>query len=173
MELFIRVDENGNAVQHPMLGANVREAFPHIDLNNLPPEFARFVRTPRPTILGVYEVFDDEAPPYQLVDGVFTDVWPTRNMTDVEKTEKQQKLQEKFNGAPDAANFSTWVLDEATCTMQPPIPRPPKDPTKIALNIFTYWCGAENAWKDTPAKPVDENQYVFDFIVWQWVPLVN
>jgi hypothetical protein len=38
---------------------------------------------------------------------------------------------------------------------------------------MTFWCGADNNWKDTPAKPVDENQYKFDYLAWQWVAVVN
>jgi hypothetical protein len=154
------------------MGGNFQEAFPDIDPNNLPAEFARFVRVPRPT-LGVYEVLVSEDPTYQLVAGVFTDVWDVRAMTDVEKFEKQQTAKNFFNARPQAENWAAWLFDETTCTMQPPITRPNKDQAQIALGIFTYWCGAENGWKETPAKPSDENQYVFDFFAWQWVQVVN
>ena len=36
MELFIRVDENRQAVDHPIMGDNFRQAFPDIDVSNLP-----------------------------------------------------------------------------------------------------------------------------------------
>jgi hypothetical protein len=52
--------------------------------------------------------------------------------------------------------------------MQPPIPRP--EPVEGKL---VFWCGADANWKDAPARPVDENQYTFDFFAWQWVPVVN
>jgi hypothetical protein len=182
MELFIRVDENGNAVGHPMLGDNFREVFPHVDIENLPPEFAKFVRVPFPTV-GVYEVVEgakldggeniNGVPTYQRVNGVFTDVWPIRQMTDAEKTEKQQNVKNFFGALEQVENWSAWVFDEATCTMQPPVPRPVKDQVKEDARIFTYWCGAENGWKDSPPRPHDENQYRFDFLAWQWVQVVN
>ena len=56
MELFIRIVD-GAPFEHPIMGDNFREAFPHIDTENLPPEFARFVRVAMPTI-GVYEVYE-------------------------------------------------------------------------------------------------------------------
>ena len=43
MELFIRV-KDGQAFEHPILGDNFRQAFPNINVNNLPSEFARFER---------------------------------------------------------------------------------------------------------------------------------
>ena len=45
MELFIRIDENGQAVDHPIMGDNFRQAFPDIDVNNLPSNFARFFKS--------------------------------------------------------------------------------------------------------------------------------
>jgi hypothetical protein len=53
--------------------------------------------------------------------------------------------------------------------MVPPIPRPDADQTKIDAGIFTYWCGADNNWKDTPVRP--EGEYKFDFLAWQWVEI--
>jgi hypothetical protein len=43
---------------------------------------------------------------------------------------------------------------------------------KIGLGVSTYWCGADNNWKDTPRKPFDEKYYRFDYIAWQWVEVV-
>jgi hypothetical protein len=57
--------------------------------------------------------------------------------------------------------------------MKPPIPRPPKDAEKEAVGIYTYWCGAENGWKDTPPKPVGADEYIFNFVAWQWFKVVN
>jgi hypothetical protein len=89
-------------------------------------------------------------------------------MTAEEKTAKQQQVITAFNSREQAENWSAWTLDEATCTMVPPIPRP--DPVE-GLDI--RWCGADSAWKEVPAPPVDNNQYKFDFLAWQWVPIVN
>jgi hypothetical protein len=55
--------------------------------------------------------------------------------------------------------------------MVPPIPRPEPDQVKLDAGIKTFWCGADNNCKDTPVRP--EGEYKFDFIAWQWVPIVN
>lgn len=171
MELFIRI-KDGQPFEHPIFGDNFRQAFPDVDTNNLPPEFARFERIERPT-LGVYEVMVSEEATYELIDGMYKDVWHTRAMTNEEKTAKQQAVITAFNSREQSENWSAWTLDEATCAMVPPIPRPAPDQAKLDQHIFTFWCGADNNWKDTPARPVDGNQYKFDFLAWQWVAVVN
>jgi hypothetical protein len=90
-----------------------------------------------------------------------------RNMTVEEKTAKQQAIITAFNSRDQAENWSAWTLDETTCTMQPPIPRPAADEIKLADGIMTFWCGADANWRDTPARP--EGEYKFDFIAWAWV----
>lgn len=171
MDFFIRI-KNGLPFEHPIFGDNFRQAFPDVDVNNLPPEFARFERIPRPT-LGPYEVFTSDDPTYELSNGVCKDVWHTRAMRAEEITEKQQAVITGFRSREQAENWSAWTFDEATCTMVPPIPRPAPDQTKLSAGIFTMWCGADSNWRDTPAKPVDDNQYTFDFLAWQWVQVVN
>jgi hypothetical protein len=165
MELFIRI-KDGQPFKHPILGDNFRQAFPDVDVNNLPPEFARFERVERPE-LGIYEVMVAEDPTYELVDGVYKDVWHARAMTAEEKTAKQEAVVTAFNEREYASNWSAWTLDEATCGMIPPIPRPSKDQDKLDTGIFTFWCGADANWKDTPARP--EGEYKFNFVEWVWV----
>jgi hypothetical protein len=175
MELYIRI-KDGQPFEHPITGDNFCQAFPDIDVNNLPPEFVRFERVECPE-LGEYEVLDPAEPTYELVDGIYKDVWHKRDMTQEEKnTVKQEKITEyKVAWAliPQRENFSAWVFNEETILYEPPIPRPIADQTKLDAGIFTMWCGVDNGWKDTPVKPVDENQYKFDFLAWQWVAVVN
>ena len=90
MELYIRVDANGQPVEHPILGDNFREAFPHIDTNNLPPEFARFNRLPPPDAPPV-ETFKTVAVEYVLKGDTFEYVYSVRDMTPDEKAEATQK----------------------------------------------------------------------------------
>jgi hypothetical protein len=161
MNLFIET-ENGVTKNHPALENNLIQAF-----GAIPAHWEPFIRVecPKPT---VYQVLDSEEPTYSKVNGVWTDVWALREMTTEEKIAKQQAVITAFNLREQASNWSAWVLDEATCTMVPPIPRPAPVAGKIVA-----WCGADNNWKDTPAIPVDENQYKFDFLAWQWVQVVN
>ena len=88
MELYIRL-QNGEAFEHPILEDNFVLAFPDVDTNNLPPEFARFVRVSPPE-LGVYE--KNQTVSYELIDGVYTDVFSCEQMTEEEKVAVQNEI---------------------------------------------------------------------------------
>lgn len=88
MELYIRI-VGGQPFEHPIMGDNFRQAFPHIDVNNLPSDFARFERFAPPNTAGVFEV---EQCSYQWDNGIVKDVWTTRAMTAEEETQKRQEL---------------------------------------------------------------------------------
>lgn len=143
MELFIRIVD-GKPFEHPIFGDNFREAFPDIDVNNLPPEFAKFDRIPKPTA-NMFEVV--EGPVYEWVDGIVSDIWTIRSMTAEEEAQKRQDLTNNINAsvefmkgvaqqnadeAPsDAAKkawldyiteLNAWVLVDP---LNPNIPRPP------------------------------------------------
>jgi hypothetical protein len=164
MKLYIQT-ENGQTVNHPALESNLIAAF-----GGVPDHWKPFVRVERPTF-GVYEILESEQPAYQMVDGVWTDVWTVRPMTDEEKTAKHQALVQSVLAMwelnPNAFNFTAWVLEEdidaGTAKMVPPIPRPVEEG-----KIFR-WSGADNNWKEAPARPEGEGQYVFDFAQWIWV----
>lgn len=155
MELFIQM-RDGKPFEHPIFGDNFREAFPHIDVTNLPPEFARFERIEQPTP-GVFEVV--EGVTYQMVDGVVKDVWTVRDMTPLEKQLKTELLTSDINRtvmllkeratlnsvtASTEAEKTAWleyieVLKAWTLVdvLQPKIPRPPRfaaDGSVLTLN---------------------------------------
>jgi hypothetical protein len=150
--------ENGATKNHPAFEDNLIQAF-----GVVPAHWEPFTRIERP-VLAVYQTMDSNAPVYAKVDGVWTDVWTVRNMTAEEKTAKQQATITAFNTRDQASNWLAWMLDEATCTMQPPIPRPVFVEGKVI-----FWCGADANWKDAPVRP--EGEYKFDFIAWQWVAI--
>ena len=160
MNLYIET-ENGQIKNHPAFEDNLIQAF-----GIIPQHWEPFTRVERPT-LGAYELMIAEEPTYEKVDGVWSDVWHKRDMTAEEKTAKQQAVITAFNSRPQAENWSAWTLDEDTCTMVPPIPRPDPDPAKLEQKIMTFWCGSDNNWKDTPVKP--EGNYEFDFLTWNWI----
>ena len=175
MELYIRI-KDGQPFKHPIFRDNFCQAFPDVDVNNLPPEFARFERIERP-VLGMYEVMVSEDPTYEVVDGVYKDVWQKRDMTAEEKEVTRQTAIQAAQSAwatrDQAENWSAWVFNEETIKYEPPITRPEKNQAKLDAGIFTVWCGADANWKDTPARPVDENEYTFDFFAWQWIQVVD
>jgi hypothetical protein len=164
MNLYIQV-ENGQTINHPAYESNLLQAFGAVP-NNWEP----FTRVERPT-LNVYQVLENDEAIYVKVDGVWTDLWNVRDMTSEERTTQQQEIIDAFNSRDQAENWAAWTLDEETCTMMPPIPRPEPDEAKLAQRIMTFWCGADNNWKDTPVRP--EGNYKFDFFAWQWVEVTE
>ena len=116
MELFIRIDENGQAVDHPIIGDNFRQAFPDIDVNNLPSNFARFERIPAP-IPSPYEK-NHRASYQKRSDGVWVDTYTCDLMTQEEIVALQDQVKAAF-----AANigFASWTFNETTCRFEPPV----------------------------------------------------
>jgi hypothetical protein len=82
MELYIRIVD-GQPVDHPILGDNLRHAL-GIDTNNLPPEFARFVRIANSTRPRAYEVSYVK---YEWVGDIVKDVFYIRPMNEQERQE--------------------------------------------------------------------------------------
>lgn len=117
MNLFIRI-KNGQPFEHPITEENFILAFPKIDVSNLPTNFARFERVPRPE-LGVYELYTGVT--YEWVDGVVKDVHHTRLMTQEEKTAKQNTYKDFWNSQ---WGYASWTFDEENCVFVPPIPKP-------------------------------------------------
>ena len=116
-ELYIRI-KNGLPFEHPIFADNFKEAFPEMYANNLRSEFVQFVRIPMP-ILNVYEIL--EGTTYELQNEVYTDVHHVREMTELEKIEKQNTIKNSWqlrNG------YASWVFDELICDFKPPIEYP-------------------------------------------------
>ena len=134
MKLYIQV-ENNNTVNHPALEENLFQAF-----GEIPENWKPFIRVPSPT-LGIYEVLESQNPTYEFVDGVWTDVWHKRNMTQEEKTQKQDAVKDLWNSRPNRENFAAWTFDEDTCSFVAPIPKP-TDGREY------FWDGTTNSWRE-------------------------
>ena len=111
MELYIRIVD-GQPFEHPIMGDNFRDAFPHIDVNNLPSEFAKFERIESPAY-GVFDLY--EGVTYEWVDGVVKDVHHVRSMTEQERQAKIDEIKAYFTPTENG-----WVFDETTCSWIPP-----------------------------------------------------
>jgi len=170
MELYIRI-KDGKPFEHPIFGDNFRQAFPNVDTNNLPPEFARFVRVAAPA-LGPFEVYVECV--YELVDGVYTDVHNVRPMTAEEKTAKIEQAR---------ANLpANWTLNEETLQASPPTP-PPRPTTGgpwrfdrqtydwvIATEPpFPSWTLSEDGLRYVAPTPRPEGLYRWDEATLSWV----
>ncbi len=132
MKLYIEI-KNGVPKNHPAFEDNLLQAF-----GVIPENWVSFVRVEKP-VLAVYEILNKEEPEYQLVDGVYKDVWMVRPMDDVEISAKQQRVKDSWVLLPNRENFTTWVFDEVTCSYIPPISRP--DDGKLYR-----WDGTVNNW---------------------------
>lgn len=117
MDLFIRVVD-GKPFEHPIMGDNFRAAFPDIDIDNLPPEFARFERIAPPP-LGVYEVYAGAE--YVRVGDRFADSHKVRAMTAKERAAKQAAVKAAWE---ERGGFASWVFDEETCAFKAPVAHP-------------------------------------------------
>lgn len=81
MKLFIRIVD-GKPFEHPIIESNFMQAFPDIDLENLPSDFALFERVECP-IIKPYELY--EGTTYERFGNVYRDVHHIRPMTEEEK----------------------------------------------------------------------------------------
>lgn len=117
MRLFIRL-QNGQPFEHPIVEENMQQAFPEVDLDNLPDTFAEFIRYPKPT-LAPYEVYEGVV--YSWVDGKVQDVHNVRSMTQEEKIAKQNQVKQEWE---QYSTYNSWVFNEVTCSFDPPTPYP-------------------------------------------------
>jgi hypothetical protein len=163
MRLFIQI-RDGQPYEHPIFGDNFIQAFPHIDPDNLPPEFALFERIENPRVANTYQV--DEVT-YQWVGGIVKDVWTVREMTVEEKAVVKEKLiqdaKAQWVRRPNRDNFVAWVFNEETLVYEPPIPRP-------ETGIY-FWQGATSSWVEQSPYPDDGKEYLFDFVSGTWVEI--
>lgn len=152
---FIQI-VNGQPHGGPIGLVNFQAAFPYVNLNNLPPEFAEFNHSPKPA-RKMYEVVEG---PFYTYDGkVVHESWTTRPMTDEERVEddelvrqqlmrNHQKLKnialEKIQNASDDAEkmdwenylreLDSWQLTDLDQPNFPQFPRPisPIKPLPVA-----------------------------------------
>lgn len=85
MNLYIQV-ENGVSINHPALEENLIHAF-----GSVPDNWEPFLRIERP-MLQEYEVLESEEPTYEKIDGVWTDVWHIRDMTEEERSQRDEEI---------------------------------------------------------------------------------
>jgi len=159
MNLYIETDSNENPINHPAFEDNLIQAF-----GSIPDHWEIFTRVERPTP-SVYQVLASPNSTYQKINGVWTDVWQLRDMTDAEKSAKQQAVKDAWNSEP-RPNLTAWTFDEATCSYQPPIPMPTD-----GKNYF--WDGTTNTWQVRPPYPTDGKKYKLDRPTATWVEVTS
>lgn len=71
--MFIRI-EDGLPAGHPIIEKNFKQAFPTIDLNNLPENFKEFIRVPRPHPSPGKHIVHSKST-YVVANNYVTEVW--------------------------------------------------------------------------------------------------
>ena len=112
MKLYIEI-KNELPINHPAFEENLLQAF-----GEVPDHWVPFERIERPQ-LGVYDVFDPEEPVYQVVDGVYKDVWMVRPMTVEEIATKKTDVIAAWGDY-----YPSWIFNEDKCVFEPPIAKP-------------------------------------------------
>lgn len=128
--MFIRM-VNGMPEGHPILPENFQQAFPDVDVNAFPEDFAPFVRVPSP-IPKLYEVVDHE---YSVADEVVTDSWTVRPMSEAEIIELQDSIKAEWKNR----GFASWIFVEETCSFRPPVPYPKDGKKYLWDETTTSW----------------------------------
>jgi hypothetical protein len=165
MKLYIRI-KDGIPHEHPMLEENILSAFPNIDLNNLPHDWAEFKRIEVP-IYGVYEVYVGTEYELDPATGVYQDKHTIREMTQSEKLAKQELTKTEWANGP-ISFFNSWSFNPDTCSYEPPVPRPERtDEDPIFL-----WYEAELKWVPKPTMPNDDKNYYLDVLDVVWKEIV-
>lgn len=125
MNLYIET-ENGKPKNHPAFEENLLQAF-----GVIPDNWVSFVRVERP-VIDVYEVY--EGVTYELIGDSYNDVHHVRQMTEEEKTIKQNQVIVEWSN-----HFPSWVFNEDKCAFEPPVPYPQDDKSY-------YWDEPTMSW---------------------------
>lgn len=137
MKLYIRL-KNGQPFEHPVTEDNLSQAFPDIDLNNLPEWVVKFTRVDAPinTLTSPYETLELS---YQIVGDVVMDVWEKRSFTEAEKLKKQADVKEEWFTHALSTKFVSWTFNEDTCAFEAPVAMPNDGKSY-------YWSEATLSW---------------------------
>ena len=164
MDFYIRI-QNGRPVDHPIAVDNMRSPYPNVDLDNLPNDWAGFVRLPPPSKLGPYEIAECT---YEWDGDIVTDVWHRIPMSEDEKRLKQERVQKnwRLDGGPE-----NWIFDEARCCFVPPKPMPQDGKDYIWIQTANNWVEVEPVIIDNnrPPYPTDGKIYDYDEANNRWI----
>ena len=156
MKLYIRI-KDGQTFEHPIFEDNFREAFPDVDVDNLPDEFAHFERVAPPT-LGVYEVYEGTSYGH-VVGKLYADVHHVRQMTNEEITAKQEAVKAEWAAANNG--FNSWNFSDALCKYVAPAAYP-EDGNQYV------WRESDLSWVLVPTPPKGEG-WTFNIQTGNWV----
>jgi hypothetical protein len=87
MRLFIKI-KDGQPFEHPIIEDNFKQAFPHVDVDNLPAEFMNYVYTPYTSPVSVLKKL---VYTYEIVGDLVKTKWDVVNKTEEELNEERQR----------------------------------------------------------------------------------
>jgi hypothetical protein len=103
MKLFIRI-KNGQPFEHPIMEDNFKQAFPHIDIDNLPAEFMNYVFEPYTSDVSILKKLVYK---YEIVGDVVKTKWAVVDKTEEELNEERKNYrrwrenpEEEFSKSP-------------------------------------------------------------------------
>lgn len=162
MSMYIRIDENNNIVDHPLMKDNLLYSNPEIDYDNLPSWLVTFNRVEKPLIDPPYKVYINCT--YEWDGDIVTDVHNYRDMTQEERVAKQNATRAQFAAE---SGFDSWTFDEDLCKFLPPTPYP-------AGNQPHEWRESTLEWVRIPleTRPVG-GFWRFDLETEQWVEVIS
>lgn len=117
MKLYIRIKDN-QPYKNPITKKNMKEAFPEVDLDNLPEGWAKFEKVPRPLLTSPYQTASSE---YGWDGDIVKDIWTIKEISQEEKIRMQEEVKQNWK---NSLNFEGWTFDETICGFVPPVPQP-------------------------------------------------
>lgn len=129
--MYIKI-KDGKPDGHPVLASNIIMVFPNFDFDNIPNDWAKFIRDPKPDI-SIYEVYDGSE--YIWDNNLIKEIHKTRPMTLEEKSNKQEEIKQNYK----SIGFTTWIFNEETCDCEPPVPKPEDDKEYVWDDKAVAW----------------------------------
>lgn len=152
--LYLRLDDSGAAMTHPITEENLKMFFPNISPNNIPKGFVLFVRKPEPEVdLNTKIVSSSYGVDTSLSKKgkkVYTDI---HEIKPLEKEDRERIINEFKANNP---NFKDWIFDESMNTLVPPTPKP--DDGKDYVWVIG------GGWIEKP-KDLDSHDYRFGLMI--------
>lgn len=115
MRYFIRID-NGVPSGHPIQEDNFKQAFPDIDIDNLPSNFMEFEKDAIPPIFGPYIKY--HGPNYEIIGNKVKEGHILSEYSEAEKLER--KFEYKKNAEKDKSIPPGWVFNDELCVYTHP-----------------------------------------------------
>ena len=156
-DFYIKIDSDNKLIGLPE-GKNALAAnLPDHDFTNPPSGYVEMEMTAPPDIsFQPYKKFDTTTSSFtgESYDYIYDSstnkakqVWYTRDLTDAEKTAKQNEIKDQWA----KVGFSSWTWDETICGFKPPVEEPSDSINKGGSKMY-QWNEATQKWDQVMAN---------------------